>query len=668
LVVNISKRLTTGKILFSMNSNITGTLLKDPEPDQNSRTSEKNAGYFQKENSFRQAIEDSLPSGIAVIDENGKQVYVNQSFCKMIGYDKEELLEKLPPYDYWSPRDIENINNSFRETLNNNAPREGFDLVFRHRNGKLIPVNVIITSFIQEDNRKFFLANIIDISERKKTEKTLKKTQMLLMSSIESQAGTIIFFIDTDYKYLYFNSAHTDAMKFAYNTDIEPGMNFLECITSDADKKQIKSNLDRALSGESHSIVQTFGNVNPGVYEVFFNPIMNEKNQIVGCTGLARNITERIEAEQALKDSEIKFREIINQINDIIIVFDEQGKIIIWNKGAENICGLKAEEVLNKSIADIQVQLTPPPLNDRAAIEKVIKGILTHETPEIFNQIIDSEIIPADSRKPRNIQSMVFPIKLNGNSLFCTVIRDTTEIKRFEKELLRMSSEKDKFYSMIAQYLYTPFNVFNNFSKLMAEELDNLPIREIQKMAVMMSKSAGNLYNLLDNLLQWTRLNQGKILFEPQKLNLKKISQDAVSILKSDADLKSFKITHFIDDEISVFADIFMLKTILRNLVSGASKLSASDGDIEIFARKTTSEVVISVRDTGNRLIPDYIIKLFDSSHINTAIGAAEEKGITLGLLLCKEFVEKHGGRIWIETSDEKDSEFRFSLPLIDGK
>jgi signal transduction histidine kinase len=187
-------------------------------------------------------------------------------------------------------------------------------------------------------------------------------------------------------------------------------------------------------------------------------------------------------------------------------------------------------------------------------------------------------------------------------------------------------------------------------------------------MAAMMSKSAGNLYNLLDNLLQWTRLNQGKILFEPQKLNLKKISQDAVSILKPDADLKSFKIAHFIDDEISVFADIFMLKTILRNLVSSALKLSNSEGNIEVSATKTTSEVIISVRDIANSFIPDYIIKLFDSSHINTAIGAAEEKGTTLGLLLCKEFVEKHAGRIWVETSDEKGSHFRFSLPLITGK
>jgi hypothetical protein len=95
-----------------------GTKIKDLELAQESLPTEKKAGYFQKESSFRQAIENSLPSGIAVIDESGTQVYVNQSFCKMIGYDEDELLGNRPPYIYWSPRDIDNINNAFRETLN----------------------------------------------------------------------------------------------------------------------------------------------------------------------------------------------------------------------------------------------------------------------------------------------------------------------------------------------------------------------------------------------------------------------------------------------------------------------------------------------------------------------------------------------------------------------
>jgi len=648
-----------------MNLNETGAGNIDLEPGQTGKSSDKTAASFQNEKSFRQAIENSIPSGIAVVDETGKQVFVNQSFCKMVGWDEEELLGKGPPYAYWPQQDIQNLNNAFEQTLKNNAPREGFDLVYQHKNGNQIPVNIIVSPFVQENDQTFFLANIIDITERKKTEEALIKSKLLLMSSIESQKETNIFSTDQNYRYMYFNKAHWDSMKFAYGSDIKTGMNLLDCITSESDRKVIRESLDFALRGESKSHIQTFGEVNHAYYETFFNPIIDDKKEIIGCTGLARNITDRINAEKALKDSEIKFREIINQINDTIIVFDKQGKIVIWNSGAEMLSGLKAEEVLNKGIIDIQIQLTPPPNNKREAIEKVINGILKNETPEILNQIIESKIIIPGSGKIRNIQSMVFPIILEGENLFCTVIRDTTEIRRYEKELLRVSAEKDKFYSIIAQYLYTPFNVFNNFSKLMAEELDNLPIKEIQKMAGMMSKSATNLYSILDNLLQWTRMNQGKIPFEPQKLNFKKISLDAVSILKPHLDSKNIMINLAAEEEIYVSADSFMLKTVLRNLISYAINFIGNDGQIDINAQEAASNVTISVWFSGPGLVSAHLTRLFDISQIDSTLGAADEKGTTLGLLLCKEFVEKHGGKIWAENKNGKCDEFKFTLPAF---
>jgi PAS domain S-box-containing protein len=513
--------------------------MKELKAGMNNLKSSEITEELQNEISFRLAVENSIPSGIAVIDDKGKQVYVNQSFCNMVGWSEDELLEKHPPYVYWAKQDMENINSALKQTLKNSAPKEGFDLVFQHKNGKLIPVNVIISSFLQENNKTFFLASVIDITERKR-------------------------------------------------------------------------------------------------------------------------------AELALKESETKFREIINQINDIIIVFDEQGKIVIWNKGAEQICGLKAEDILDRNIVDVQYQFTPPPFNDKTVIENTIKGIVTLKTPEVFNQIIDSEMLMLNSDKIRNIQSTVFPIELDGYHLFCTVIRDTTEIKQYEKELMRISEDKDKFYSIIAQYLYNPFNLFHNFSKMMAEELDNLSIREIQKMVVTMSKSATNLYSLLDNMLQYTRINQGKITFDPQKLNFVKTSWDAIAILKPNGDAKNITINHLTTGEITVFADIFMLKTILRNLVSNAIKFTNDGGQIDISAKQTNSEVTISVSDNGDGIAHDYLTKLFSISEIHTTLGSSEEKGTTLGLLLCKEFVEKHGGKIWVESKKGKGSDFKFTLPVVD--
>jgi PAS domain S-box-containing protein len=492
------------------------------------------------------------------------------------------------------------------------------------------------------------------------------RLQSALLLSLESQKETIVFAIDQEYNYQYFNKAHRDSMKFAYDKDIEIGMNVLDYITADDDRKMLKESLSHALKGESYSYIQTYGDVNRAYYECFFNPVLGEKNEIVGCACLARNVTERVQAEQSLKNSEIKFKEIIDQIKDAIVVFEEDERIIIWNKGAEQLSGLKADDVLNKSIADIQFQLTPPSKRDREVIGDSIRGITTMKTPDIFSQIIDSEMVPNYSDGLKNIQSMVFPIKLSGQNLFCTVIRDTTEVRRYERELLRISAEKDKFYSIIAQYLYTPFNVFKNFSKVMAEELDSLPIREIQKMALMMSNSAGNLFSLLDNLLQWTRMNQGKISFEPHQLNLKQISQDAISVLEPFPDSKKFRINLLIKDEINVYADIFMLKTIFRNIVSSTIKFSGGEGQIDIQAEQTSSKVIISVLNNGMKLDYDYLTNLFDNLQIHSAIGAAEEKGTTLGLLLCKEFVEKHNGEIWVVNGNSTG--FKFTLPVIARK
>ncbi|MCU0362734.1 MAG: HAMP domain-containing histidine kinase, partial [Bacteroidales bacterium] len=258
----------------------------------------------------------------------------------------------------------------------------------------------------------------------------------------------------------------------------------------------------------------------------------------------------------------------------------------------------------------------------------------------------------------------VFPIKLDDSNLFCTVIRDTTEIRRYEREMLRISAEKDKFYSTLAQYLQTPFNLFSSFSNAMADDLDNLPLKEIQKMATMMRKSASHLFELLENLLQWTRLNQGKINYEPQKLNFRKTCLDALSVLKPEAEAKGIYIIHHESEDIDVYADSFMLKTVLRNLISNAIMHTPVNGSINITSSMKEKEVLISIHFEGKGINPQNLSKLTDISNVNLFPGNDEEKGSVLGLLLCKEFIDRHCGRIWIENHNDNSSEFFFTLPL----
>lgn len=639
----------------------------DPGPGMSDLKSVKESIDLRNKLSLNKAIEEHNKTGIVILDDSLKVTYVNRSFCRTFGWTGESLSGREFPNLFILQSDAGSFKNDIFLALENRQPEGGFDVDFCHRDGSMVHVNLLISPYTVENGVRFLLLNVTDIRKRKSVEESFKKLQSILLASLDSQQQSNIFFLDTDYNYSYFNKAHRISMSYAYGADIRTGMNILDCISSEEDRRSLKENIDLALRGNPNSYIQAYGKVNIAYYEIFFSPVYDDNNEIIGCSCFARDIGERILAEQSLKNSEVKFKEIINQINDAIVVFNEKQEIIIWNKGAEQLCGIKADDVLNKNIVDVQYQMMAPLNADRESIEKRINGIASMEATDLFNQIIDSEMMTLNTGDLRHIQSIVFPIRLNDDHLFCTVIRDTTEIKRYEKELLRMSTEKDKFYSLIAQYLYTPFNVFNNFSKLMAEELDSLPIREIQKMADMMSNSAGNLYNLLDNLLQWTKMNQGKIAYEPQQVNLKKICVDAISILEPNSASGNLKVNYFIDEETRVYADIFMLKTIIRNIVSFILKLQGSDGQIDILADNSSSNVLVSILNNGINSYRDTLSELFGNSQINATIGAAEEKGTTLGLLLCKEFVEKHNGKIWIESENGKWAEIKFTLPLFGG-
>jgi signal transduction histidine kinase len=201
----------------------------------------------------------------------------------------------------------------------------------------------------------------------------------------------------------------------------------------------------------------------------------------------------------------------------------------------------------------------------------------------------------------------------------------------------------------------------------MAEELDNLPLKEIQKMAEMMSKSATNLYGLLDNMLQWTKLNQGKIIYDPQRLDFNTVSHEAVAVLKKKAESSNIEINLPASEVITLQADQYMLKTILRNLVANSLKFTECGGRIDISATRANKHAVVTVFNTGTGINSESLKKLFDISSINSSHSDEEERATSLGLLVCKEFIEKHGGRIWVENIKGKGTEFKFTIPIANG-
>jgi signal transduction histidine kinase len=232
------------------------------------------------------------------------------------------------------------------------------------------------------------------------------------------------------------------------------------------------------------------------------------------------------------------------------------------------------------------------------------------------------------------------------------------------KRLLGLNADKDRFITILAHDLRSPFSSILGYLNLLVNNVHNYSIDEIEKQIKIVNHSAEATFNLLEDLITWTQSQAGKLPYEPQDLNFTDICVDILKVLTSKAITKKITINHSIPEGTIVFADINMLKSVLRNLVSNAIKFTNDGGQIEITAGRTQTSITITVADNGVGIKPENIDHLFDFTQMHSTNGTAAEKGTGFGLLFCKEFIEKHSGKIWVESELGKGSKFNFMLPM----
>lgn len=284
-------------------------------------------------------------------------------------------------------------------------------------------------------------------------------------------------------------------------------------------------------------------------------------------------------------------------------------------------------------------------ITEKKKIEDDLRKVLnelTHANRDIALQ--KAELITANEEKAKRVAELVF----TNNEL---------------QQSLQLNADKNLFLSILAHDLRSPFTALLGISDLLLENIRVYSTDEIEVLLNHLKNASIDTFALLENLLKWTSTQSGKIPFKPQNLGFLDICNDILGTLKKNADAKNITIKISANDNITVFADIDMLKTVLRNLVSNAIKFTNKGGTIKINAGANSENVTISVSDNGIGIMPDKLSKLFDISQRQSTRGTEQESGTGLGLILCKEFVEKHGGKIWVESEAGKGSDFKFLLP-----
>ena len=242
-------------------------------------------------------------------------------------------------------------------------------------------------------------------------------------------------------------------------------------------------------------------------------------------------------------------------------------------------------------------------------------------------------------------------------------LRQTNEKMETQKnELTQLNRMKDRMISVISHDFRSPLNSLRG--ALMLLNSQQLPPDQLQMVINDINNKLNRTLNLVDNLLQWTRNQIMGVEVNPEPINMYALTEETIHLLHPLAEDKNITLENAVNPDAIVSADLEMLKVVIRNLVSNAIKFTLKGGTVSIISKWEERYLSISVKDTGIGMTPDRVDRLFHLSTDRTTLGTANEKGTGIGLLLCKEFIEKHGGHIVVRSTENKGTTFTFSLPL----
>jgi PAS domain S-box-containing protein len=602
-----------------------------------------------------------------MINNEGNITFWNEASCNIFGYSQEEILGKNL-HDLIAPvRFLDEHRKAFhlfKTSGKGAAIGKTLELRAIRKGGQEFPIELSLSAINLKD--QWHAVGIIhDISVRKQAESEVRK----LSTAIEqSPVSIVITNLEGNIEYANPKACETTG----YLLDELVGKNPRVLKSGETKSNEYELLWTSITSGKHWKGIFHNKKKNGELYweSSTIGPITDSNGKITHYLALKEDITERRKVEKALQDSEALLRSFFDlPLIGHAITSLEKGWLEV-NASLCNMLGYTKAELLPMTWDE----LTHPDdlAGDIAQFNRVMAG-------ETDGYAIEKRFICRDG----HFIDTHMAVQCNRNAdlsinYFMAVIVDISDRKKIEnqlkqmaeqlslanEDLVRVNAEKDRFFSIIAHDLRSPFGAFLNLTRLMAEDLNNLSLVKIQKLATTMSKSAAKLYDMLENLLEWSRMQRGITTFEPENMILKNKINSFIQVHCESANDKQININIDVPDNLHVYADERMLQSTIRNLLSNAIKFTPKGGQITIGAVSDLDQpVVVSMRDSGIGMNQKMVDNLFRIDENVSRPGTEGESSSGLGLLLCKDFIEKHGGRIWVESEVNKGTVFCFTLP-----
>ncbi len=643
---------------------------------------------------------ENAGEGILGIDKKGDHTFANPKALSLLGYTIEELKGKHS-HRLWHSKHPDGSDFPEKEcpiysTLNSGESVH-CESYFWRKDGSGFPAEYLSTPIIMNGEILGAVISFIDISKRIEAEAKIQEERNLLRVLIDN-IPDVIYFKDRDCRFILCNDS---MVKLIGKTSQEEliGKTYLDLFSENisglyiSDEKEVlKTGI--SLVNKEEQVVNTDGSVKWNLITKV--PIKDQNGEVTGLVGIGRDISrlKRNELEASVLHSIIESAVTSRDLDELLKkIHVSLGKLVY----AENIfVALYDSESGLFSFPYFRDKYDPPP--SPSTFGKSCTSFVFNSgaplllKPEIFEdlkkegkvELIGSPspswvgvplktpggtigVIVLQHYEKENIYSpndVRFLSSVSGQIAMAIERKKSEEDIRNKNELLQtINSEKDRFFSIIAHDLRAPLSSFVTATQILIDDIKDMSAEELIEIATAMKDDASNVYKLLENLLEWSRLQRGVMDFSPAEFNLAGMISESLSAINDMAMQKEISIEIHIPEQITAYADKHMFETILRNLVSNAIKFTNPGGHIVISARTEQGKPLkIRVKDDGIGM-PDKIKdKLFLINEATSRKGTGGEASSGLGLILIKEFVERHNGTISVESEEGKGSTFEFTL------
>jgi PAS domain S-box-containing protein len=634
-----------------------------PLAEENKKNGPKKMPVEESGQYYNQLVENS-PNSVFIVGENGKVLYINKAFKKLFGLDEKIIgkpFEKLLSGDENQDYAKEIIEKTIRQ-----KSFEEIELEFKGKGKKKFYSTSRAYPVYNRKSKKYECAFIvIDITKEKLEQLERIESEKKYRALFDLSPSPIIIVDLQTRQIIDWNLAALHLLGYsAAEMKKNKLSSLLEKKISDRTRVDMEMQLIRKgrFSLETVWVEKTGKEIPVNLYGGYLE--LKKKNLV---QIYAYDISESKKAEKALLENLEIRTALFEGSRDPMLIVDLDGNCRFANPAMTRVFGYSLEDVIGKPFPGIEEYEDNTFADWVQSCRKGI-GVSNYETQR---KTKSGRVIP--------VSITISPIKnAKGELIYLSFYyRDISEskkakeelmvanesIKKYAEELKESNANKDKFFSIIAHDLRSPFQGLLGFCNLLDAEYDNLNIEENKFIIHNIGESAKNIFALIENLLEWTRIQSGRKEFVPKKLCLYEEALTAIISQKIQAINKNITLKNLVDENIFVKADENMLQTVMRNLISNGTKFTHGGGSVAVSAAVLKDFVEICIEDTGMGIAEEDIPRMFRIETHFVMQGTAKEPGTGLGLVLCREFIQKHGGSLRVESVLGQGSRFYFTIP-----